>query len=285
MKDIEKALGRADTKRPVIRRADRSEATPTAFAGVVTQPEPGSARASAPAQTPILNADYAAFRAMAGGESKRSEHIDGAFRALRTQVMDAVRVRNLRAIGITSAKADAGKSVTAIQLALACARRDDRTTYLADFDYRRPSIAKYLSASNFRPSTAFFQSNDAISDYISESEQGNLRFFLNDEATDLSAEYLASSRMDDALAAMTKQRDAIVIADLPPVLGCDDTMAILPKLDGVIVVAESGKNSYSDLEQMMSHLPKDKIIAAVLNRVPSVDTKKYNYSYTATGKA
>ncbi|MGV6820822.1 MAG: CpsD/CapB family tyrosine-protein kinase [Parvularcula sp.] len=275
MKEIENALKRAGTgpTKKTQKPADRVE--PPRPHGLQPAAPPGLGSKS---EQPLIRANFEQFAELSGGQSKQAQIVDGAFRVLRTQTLDAMDKQNLRVVGITSPLAGAGKTTTAIKLALACARRPEQSIVLADLDFRRPAIATYLHAEGFSSSIQFFQGIGTVNDFLSVAEEGNLRFLLTDEPSDMSAEYLAGSRMDEALKTLTRERSTAVIADLPPMVGCDDTIAIMPKLDGVILVVESGQYSYDLVERCIAQIPKDKLVAAVLNKVPKVDVR-HQYTY------
>lgn len=279
MKEIENALKRAGagSPKPTAKPADRVE--PARPHGLPPKSEPSAPPSVRPKnEAPLLRANFEQFAEFSGGQSTRAQIVDGAFRVLRTQTLDAMNKKNLRVIGVTSPLAGAGKTTTAIKLALACARRPEQSVVLTDLDFRRPAIATYLNAEGFSPSIRYFQGIGDVNDYLSVTEEGNLRFLLTDEPSDMSAEFLAGSRMDEALKTLTRERSAVVIADLPPMIGCDDTLAIMPKLDGIILVVESGQYSYDLVERCVAQIPEGKLVASVLNKVPKVDVR-HQYTY------
>ena len=85
----------------------------------------------------------------------------------------------------------------------------------------------------------------------------------------MSAEHLASSRFDRALDELRGlAENVLIILDLPPMTGCDDTLAVLPKLDGILLVVAAGESRFSQLEESVSLLPKEKLVGTVLNKAP-----------------
>ncbi|TDI75955.1 MAG: hypothetical protein E2O84_03560 [Bacteroidetes bacterium] len=67
-----------------------------------------------------------------------------SYKMLRTRMIRRMRDNNWSSIVVTSADAGAGKSVTAINLAISAAREPNQTVYLIDLDLRRSSLHKYL---------------------------------------------------------------------------------------------------------------------------------------------
>lgn len=294
MREFEQALqrARASGKRRKLANDPPAEElmaphTEPAIEGVSNDPKAPLEKIAAPApeaagegeEIAVLKANFSYFRDNFGAAPSDARNVDGAFRILRTQVLTAMQDRSARILGITSPAPGAGKSVTAIHLALACARRAEQRVVLADFDFRHPSVARYLDASGFRSSIGYFQGEGHVTDYVSRNEAGNLQFLLTDRSSEMSAEFIASSRMDDALHSLSQGvEDTILIADLPPLQGCDDTLAMLPKLDGIVLVVAAGESNFAELERTVSMLPTDKIIATVLNKVEG-PALQYDYYY------
>lgn len=226
---------------------------------------------------PPLDANVAFFRENFGSHAGDSAVVDGAFRILRTRTLEAMRKRGGQVLGITSPAPGAGKTVTAIHLALACARRSEQAVVLADFDLRRPAVAQYLDATGFNPSVDYFRGQGRASDYLYRNEAGNLLYMLTDRATEMSAEHLSSSRLRGALDELKSiAPGALVICDLPPMTGCDDTLAVLPELDGVLLVVAAGESRFAHFEEAVSLLPKDKLIGTVLNKANTAPSA-YDY--------
>ncbi len=294
MKEFEQALKRAralmsDTpeeskgaedmsaNRPVTEETPTIDGAPRTLPLSAVVPPPEEFDTSLASGLPRLRADFTRFRENFGAAKGAPQSVDGAFRLLRTQVLSTMQERGAQVLGITSPAAGAGKTVTAIHLAMACARRTDQEVVLADFDFRRPAIAQYLGASGFQSSIQYFKGKGRLTDYLTTNEEGNLRFFLTDRSSEMSAEYLAGPRMDDALDEFVRSsRNTIVIADLPPLIGCDDTIAMLPKLEALLLVLASEESRHHDFERVISLLPKEKLIGTVLNKVKGTSAH-YDY--------
>ena len=61
----------------------------------------------------------------------------------------------------------------------------------------------------------------------------------------------------------------VVIFDMSPLLGCDDTLAFLPKVDCALLVAASGDTRVEDLKEAKRILGKTNILGTVLNKAPA----------------
>lgn len=220
---------------------------------------------------PISDADFARFEERFGIDPGQKTAFDNAFRIVRTKVLQAIGDRGGQVIGITSPTARNGKTVSSIHLARACARRSEQTVVLADFNLQRPLLAGYLDAREFRSGIGFFRGEGRIEDYLTKAEEGNLLLFLSDRATSQSAELLASARLKQALDSFRRVApNTVVILNLPPVLGSDDVMTIMPELDGVVMVAAANETTFTEMEDAARVIPEEKILCAILNKAKSV---------------
>ncbi len=66
------------------------------------------------------------------------------FRVLRTNILKQLREKNWNSFFITSATEGAGKTMTALNLAIAIALEGNQSVLLVDADLRRPSIGHHL---------------------------------------------------------------------------------------------------------------------------------------------
>ena len=96
------------------------------------------------------------------------------------------------------------------------------------------------------------------------------------EPVDNSAELLSANQMR-RLVHELKHRydDRMVIFDAPPLLGCADTLALLPLVDGVVVVVAESMTTLHDLGNALETVPKDKLIGLVMNRQKKTAFDKY----------
>lgn len=216
---------------------------------------------------PISDADFARFEERFGIGPGQKTTFDNAFRMVRTNVLQALDERGGQVVGITSPTARNGKTVSSIHLARACARRAEQTVVLADLNLQRPLIAGYLDAREFRSGIGFFRGEGRAEDYLTRAEGSNLLLFMSDRATSQSAELLASVRLRQALDAFRSVApNTVVILNLPPVLGSDDVMTIMPQLDGVVMIAAAGETSFAEAEEAAAMVPEDKLLCAILNK-------------------
>jgi Mrp family chromosome partitioning ATPase len=109
-----------------------------------TESRPGTPAKIAYTQTRTIvpaPAQLARQRVIAGfPEDKRAE----SYRQLRTQVLHKFRENNWRTLAVTSPNPQAGKTLTALNLAISLSLEVNQTVLLVDLDLRHPSILEKL---------------------------------------------------------------------------------------------------------------------------------------------
>ena len=57
------------------------------------------------------------------------------------------------------------------------------------------------------------------------------------------------------------------ILDLPPILAGDDVLSILPHLQSVLLIAEAGSSSVSEIKECTKHLKATPVVRVVVNKI------------------
>lgn len=94
------------------------------------------------------------------------------------------------------------------------------------------------------------------------------------------SELLNSKRMAQ-LIDWAREKFDIVVLDAPPVLAVSDVQVLVPKTDGVVVVANMGKTLKGDLKRTVEilKLAKAKILGSVERVKSSRGDRGYGYGY------
>lgn len=205
--------------------------------------------------------------------TEQQNSISDAYRILRTQVLLRLNEKKWNTLAITSSGNGAGKSLTAINLAISLAREVDNTVLLVDANLRSPKLDKYFE----------FNSNYGLSDYLLEDKplgdmlvhpQGIPRFVMlpAGRAIANSSEMLSSPKMQ-RLVEEVKHRypSRIVIFDLPPMLESSDALAFIPNVDATLMVIEEGKTLEAELRQAFELMQGNEVIGTVLNKAYTQD--------------
>lgn len=191
------------------------------------------------------------------------------YKILRTQVLHRLRENGWNMLGVTSPRDGAGKTLTAINLAIATATELTQTVLLVDADLRAPQIHEEFGLEQGPGLTEFLVNGRPIEELLLYPGLGRLVVLPGGRGTEQSAELLTSPRMT-ALGKELKHRYAsrVVIFDLPPVLDRADVLAFSPQLDALLLVVEDGKTLEPDLQQAVQALKGSApILGTVLNKV------------------
>jgi len=208
--------------------------------------------------------------------------VQGAYRMLRTRLMQILRSNNWRVLGVSSIGENEGKTFTAINLAISIAAEIDQQAVLVDLDLQRPSVHKYFG----------LDSSDIYSlrEYLGDEHRdladlfvcpGIDRFGLLMSAEPLarSSDVLASPRGVQLFAELIGllPKDAIIIVDLPPLLATDDALAVAPMLDALLLVVAEGQAERHDVLDARQVLESFNVVGTVLNKSVEKDSRKSSY--------
>lgn len=201
--------------------------------------------------------------------SNEQDPVLNAYRVLRTRILQKMETNGWRTIAVVSPGAGAGKTVTAINLAIAIGSKGEVHPTLVDLDFYRPSVARYLGLSEFPSVLDFFEGKRDLDDVTVRPDLTDLLVMPNERVSRRGAEYLTADKADELIhRALNEYRSGAVIFDMSPLLGCDDTLAFLPKVDCVLLVAASGQTRVQELKEAKRILSKTNVIGTVLNKSP-----------------
>lgn len=190
-----------------------------------------------------------------------------AYKILRTRVLQKLREQGWNALAITSPGPSAGKTLTAINLAISLSLEVDQTVLLVDANLRNPCIHKYFG----------LEPEYGLSDYLLDSvpiekilinPKGIGRFVLLPGKRPLadSAELLSSAKMAELVEELkSRYPSRIVIFDLPH-LSTSDTLGFTPYADAALLVVEEGQTTREDLASAIENLQPSPILGTVLNK-------------------
>lgn len=193
-----------------------------------------------------------------------------AFDVLRTQVLQKMDEKGWRTLAITSPTLESGKTVLAINLAMSIAHHTQRTAMLVDFDLRRPRVASYLGIHKSPTLNEVLSGTTDVADALVNPNLPRLVVLPTDRPVEKAAEVLSSNKVAGIVRELRQRYDdRIVIFDLPPMMAGDDVMAVLPRIDCVLMVVGNGNSTRREIEASMRHIPADRLLGVVLNKAES----------------
>ncbi|WDI32107.1 CpsD/CapB family tyrosine-protein kinase [Hyphococcus flavus] len=193
-----------------------------------------------------------------------------AYRVLRTRVLQKMEANGWRTLAVVSPGSGAGKTVTAINLAIAIGSKTGSRATLIDLDFYRPSVARYLGMKDFPSVLDFFEDKKELHEIAQRPPLPDVLLLANERVSRRGAEHLTSPKADQLIdTAVNKFASRVVIFDMSPLLGCDDTIAFLPKVDCALLVAASGDTRVDELKEARRVLGQTNILGTVLNKAPA----------------
>ena len=208
----------------------------------------------------------------------KSEPKSMTFDLLRTHVLQKMEENGWRTLAITSPTPEAGKTVIAINLAMSIAHQTNKTAMLVDFDLRRPKIGAYLGIPMERSLNDLLDGTAELPDVLVNPDLPRLVVLATKNPVKKSSETLSSKKITDLINDLHERYESrIVIFDLPPVLTTDDTIALLPQIDCVLMVVANGMSTKREIEDSLRHLPAAKLIGTILNKAETETTDYYYY--------
>lgn len=152
-------------------------------------------------------------------EHKQSSFAE-AIRSIRTGVLLTAIDEKKKIVVVTSSVPDEGKSVVAVNLALAMAQMGK--VLLIDCDMRKPSIKKVFELNkNAKGLSQFVAGNSPIDECIYHKKEENIYVMPAGIVPPNPLELISSKRFKDGLALLEKKFDHIVI-DSAPILAVSD---------------------------------------------------------------
>lgn len=263
-------------------KATREGVEPVVGATVspVTESAPVSISAEKPAaQRPAihLSFDYVTTRVVALDPNhlekmrilsgRESSEVSQAYKVLRTQILQKLKLNNWNSLALVSPTTGNGKTLTAINLAISLAQEVKNSVLLVDFDLKQPSIHSHLGITLDKGITDYLLRDEPISNVLVNPGIERLVFLGSNESLAHSSEALGAPRLIQLVEEL-KQRypNRIVIFDLPPLLESDDAIAFAPYVDAVLMVVEEGRTTPEELERCAELLNGKPVLGSVLNK-------------------
>ncbi len=237
----------------------------------------------APKATVQLSEAHLHARHILCGRGKEDPAVADRYRLLRTRVIQALKLKSMNTIGVTSPGPQDGKSLTSINLAISIAREGGYKVILIDADLRKPSVADDLGIPVLKGLIDHLSSDIDLSEILVATDIANLLVVPGRHADTALAvpELLSSEKMRQLIDQLHGRDRWIVVVDLPPVRLGDDVVALAPYLDGLLVVVREGKTGIDELKESVELLRNFPILGTVLNHSTARKLRFEGYYYHA----
>lgn len=189
------------------------------------------------------------------------------YKMLRTQVLKRLEQLGANTLAVMSPTAGAGKTLTAINLAIAISSDPACTALLVDFDLRNPNIHRRFG---YRPEIGVeecLQSRRPVHEAMFKvAGYDRLTVLGARERVEHSSELLRSQRVAEVMMEIrTRYANRILVFDLPPVLQADDALAFSKFVQAGLLVVGEGRSKREDVARSIELLHELPIVGSVLN--------------------
>jgi len=214
--------------------------------------------------------------------ARNNDAVSEEYKKLRSLVRKLTKKESfLNTILVTSTVGSEGKSITALNLALALAQEYDHTVLLVDTDLRRPSIHRYLGLEPEVGLVNCLQEGLPVEKALIKTGLGKLVVLPAGSPVDNHLELLSSERMKRLIRELkSRYPERYVIFDTPPALPFADAQILGSEVDGVIYVIREGFAKTDQIREAMDSLKGSNLLGAVYNDssvMPSAG--RYSYYY------
>ncbi len=206
--------------------------------------------------------------------------IKEAYKAVRANINFALGAKaGCKTFVITSSVAAEGKTTTAVNLSIAFAQTDARVL-LIDADMRKSSIHKYLGIKNINGLSNVLSGFTQLNEVIKKTPHG-FDCLTAGPTPPNPAELLMAQTCNDLIDTLSEYYDYIII-DTPPVAIVSDSLALVDKIDGIIITVREQYTIHEQLQKTVASLKfaDAKILGFILNdSKEGSGSYKYKYKY------
>jgi capsular exopolysaccharide synthesis family protein len=198
-----------------------------------------------------------------------------AYRTLRTNIQLSSIDSPIRALLVTSASADEGKSTTLANLAVAFAQAGQRVV-IVDSDLRRPSLHTIFGVANERGLTTMLLEDDAPAPLVETSVPG-LRLLASGPIPPNPSELLGSKRVEQAIERLRADAD-LLLFDAPPVLAVSDAAVLSRRVAAAMLIVSAGRTKRDHASRARQQLERAgaRLLGVVLTNA-TVEEAVYSY--------
>ena len=202
--------------------------------------------------------------------------LQDSYRMLRTRVLQEMKSNGWNTIGIASPMPGAGKTLTAVNLAIMIGRDPSYTALLIDADLRNPSVHRSFGYEPEFGLNDYLFNDQPLARVLFRPDIQGLTVLPGREPIRESSETLASPRFTSMLEEVrTRYANRIVVVDLAPILSVDDALSIKMNIDCLLMVVESGETKRDEFIRAIELIEPLPVLGTVLNKAVRKSASQY----------
>jgi receptor protein-tyrosine kinase len=202
------------------------------------------------------------------------------FRTLRTRLNHMQSLQPIHSIVVTSPSPAEGKSLAAVNLALAQSHLAGNNTLLCDFDFRRPIVHNLFQVERTPGITDYLLGKAQLEDVMKKIAGTNLYIMPAGEAVINPLELLNLREVKDLLHLLPKLFNWIVL-DSPPLLFAADANLLSTMSDGTVLVVRIGHTTIDSVTRAMQSLCQNNVLGIIANGARRGELySKYTYYHS-----
>lgn len=197
-----------------------------------------------------------------------------AYKALRTNVIFSLPGTESKCIGVTSAVRGDGKSINAVNLAIAFAQIGKRVI-LVDCDMRLPTVSLKLDIQGTPGLSDFLVGEAKVEGVVRSANHLGISVLPAGNIPPDPTGLLESKQIGYLFSALGKIYDYVIV-DLPPVTTVPDAAILSKYLNGYLLVVRHEKTEHRAVAEMLNqlHFANANILGFIYNDI-TADGKKY----------
>jgi capsular exopolysaccharide synthesis family protein len=198
------------------------------------------------------------------------------FRVLGTRLAHMKDKRQLSRLLVSSAVGDEGKSVVAVNLAIALSQRPGERVLLIEADLRRPTASELLSPKPTVGITEWHEGKLSIQDALYRVGDRPLWFLSAGKGVGEPLLILESLEFANLLESVSAHFDWVIV-DSTPMLPMADAASLARLCDGVLVVVREGHTRRKILNKALDSIDRKKVLGVVFNEAASQQSRYDRY--------
>lgn len=180
-------------------------------------------------------------------------HVAEQFRSLRNSITALNPDGAPRSVVLTSAVAGEGKTVAAVNLAIAMAELPGNHILLVDANLHEPAVERYLGLESHQGLADVLRGRCALDAAIRRTSVENVSIMGAGTLPENPSKLLGSERTRVVLNTL-KQRFSYVLLDTPEALSISDASLLGAMADGILLVVKMGDTAKNLVEQAHNQL-------------------------------